>query len=346
MKSILSAIIIVAASFPCGAQQPATEAPPSSAAAEASEEVSIADIRKRFALIKIKALNDYLAANPKAGDFQRGLLEIVHCYRDEVGDRERALSTLDRIYDYLVANPGELKEGLRELYHYHVGMEDDKGAVLALEREYALLAKGADSDLAALGGNLYSTVYRLTGSELADKVEKAKGVVEKARKELAGHADTKGVDQLFARLDGLINPPVIGTAPEIAFTALDGTKVNVADMKGKVVLLDFWATWCGPCVASMPGIKAAYDKFHDKGFEVIGISLDDANARSKVEDFVKNKKLPWPQSFEGKGFEHSLAVTFGIKAIPATFLLGKDGKIVATELHGEGLEAKLAELLK
>lgn len=341
------ASLLLAACLPCAARQPVTETPPvAPAAAEVSRDKSLADIRSRFAMLKIKALNDYLAANPKAGDFQRGLLEIVHCYRDEVGDQERTLSTLDRFYEYLVANPSELKEGLRELYDYYVGMKDTERAIVALERGYALLARGADSDLAALGENLRSTVNHLTDSNSAEKVEQAKKLVAKAKEELAGHADAKGVAELFAKLDGLTNPPVIGTTPEIAFTALDGTRVNVADMKGKVVLLDFWATWCGPCVASIPGIRATYDKFHDKGFEVIGISLDDANARTKVEDFVKNKKLPWPQSFEGKGWDHPLAVTFGIRAIPATFLIGKDGKIVATDLHGEGLEAKLAELLK
>jgi peroxiredoxin len=109
--------------------------------------------------------------------------------------------------------------------------------------------------------------------------------------------------------------------------------------------VDFWTIY-GPSSNSILAIKAPYDKFHAKGFEVISISLDDADARTFVENFVKDQKLPWPQSFEGKGWDHPLAITFGIRAVPATFLIGKDGKIIEIGSHGEALNAKLAELLK
>lgn len=347
MKLILSALII-AASLPCAAKQPASGTPSAADATEASQDKSLADLRQRLATMKIKALNDYLAANPNADDFRMGLFEIFRSYRDEVRDREKALSTLDRLSEYLTtkAKPGELKRGWRDLGDCYFGLEDKERGLAVRQKEYDFLARGAESDLEALGECLYSLVYGLTGSKSTENREKAESLVAKAQKELAGHADAEGVALLFVKLDGLINPPMLGTVPEIAFTALDGTKVNVADMKGKVVLVDFWATWCPPCVASIPGIKATYDKFHDKGFEVIGISLDDDNARTKVEEFVKNQKLPWPQSFEGKGWDHPLAITFGIRAIPATFLIGKDGKIIEIGSHGDGLEAKLADLLK
>jgi hypothetical protein len=142
--AILS-VLIIGTCLPCAAKQPASATQPSSSAAEGSNDKSLADIRKRFATMKIKALDDYLAANPNAGDFRMGLLEIFYCYRNEVRDRERALSTLDRFYEYLVANPGELKEGLRHLFECYVGMEDEERAMVALEREWSL-SRAVQSD--------------------------------------------------------------------------------------------------------------------------------------------------------------------------------------------------------
>ncbi len=113
-------------------------------------------------------------------------------------------------------------------------------------------------------------------------------------------------------------------------------------MQDKVILVDFWATWCGPCVAEMPNVIAAYD-YHDKGFEVVGISLDEDKAA--VEKFVSDNKMPWPQYFDGKGWENELAQQFGIKGIPATFLVGKGGKIIASNLRGTDLETAIEKAL-
>src|SRR2546428_2627205 len=109
----------------------------------------------------------------------------------------------------------------------------------------------------------------------------------------------------------LAQPARAAEKPEIKFTAVDGREVDLAKLKGKVVLIDFWATWCGPCVGEVPHVLDAYKKFHDKGFEIIGISLDrDKNA---LTSFIKQKGMTWPQSFESS---NALADKFGINAIP------------------------------
>lgn len=134
-----------------------------------------------------------------------------------------------------------------------------------------------------------------------------------------------------------------GEVMEISFTDLEGNEVDLAKMKGKVVLVDFWATWCGPCIQELPNVQEAYEKYHEKGFEIIGISLDDD--RDKLENFLENNDMPWPQYFDGKGWQNEISTKFGINSIPATYLIGKDGKIAATDLRGSALGTAVDELL-
>jgi peroxiredoxin len=133
---------------------------------------------------------------------------------------------------------------------------------------------------------------------------------------------------------------------ELQFTALDGRAVDVAQLRGKVVLIDFWATWCGPCKEELPNVQAAYAKYHAQGFEVIGVSLDSDKDREKLVDFVRTHELPWPQHFDGRGWKNEFAVKFGIRAIPAMFLLDQEGKVVSTDARGPKLEAEIRRLLK
>jgi len=136
------------------------------------------------------------------------------------------------------------------------------------------------------------------------------------------------------------------TFTDIASKTIDGKAAKVSDhvSKNKLTLIDFWASWCGPCMAEMPFVKKAYDQFHSKGFEVVGISLDnDANAWKAA---VERLKLPWPQLSDLKGWESESASLYNVKAIPANILVSQDGKIVAKDLRGDSLTQKLSELLK
>ena len=112
--------------------------------------------------------------------------------------------------------------------------------------------------------------------------------------------------------------------------------------KGNYVLVDFWASWCGPCRAEMPRVKALYEKYHAKGFEIVGISLD--NDKAAWTGAIQRMNLSWPHLSDLKGWQSTAAATYGISSIPATLLIDPQGKIVAFGLRGDQLDAKVAEL--
>ncbi|HEX5219280.1 MAG TPA: redoxin family protein, partial [Verrucomicrobiae bacterium] len=137
---------------------------------------------------------------------------------------------------------------------------------------------------------------------------------------------------------------VVGSKfPDFEEKDLAGKPLSIAGVKGKVVLIDFWATWCGPCVAELPNVLEAYEKHHASGFEIIGISLD--RDRQKLESFIKEKNMTWPQFFDGKFWENKLSQHYGINSIPATYLLDSEGTIIATNLRGKKLEEAVAKAL-
>jgi len=122
-----------------------------------------------------------------------------------------------------------------------------------------------------------------------------------------------------------------------------GKPLSIANYKGKVVLLDFWATWCGPCKAELPNVIKTYETHHKEGFEIIGISLD--KEEQKLADFTKEKNMTWAQYFDGLAWENKLAVKYGINSIPAMFLLDGKGTIIGKDLRGEALEQAVTKAL-
>ncbi len=135
--------------------------------------------------------------------------------------------------------------------------------------------------------------------------------------------------------------------PDFTQPDRQGTPLSLSSLRGQYVLVDFWATWCQPCLQSMPHIKAMYDKYHEAGFEVVGISLDaglmengelfEANVK-QVQGVIEKYRLPWPQRFTGQGMSDPLASKYGIGSLPTVWLLDKEGKIVDWNARGERLE--------
>jgi thiol-disulfide isomerase/thioredoxin len=129
---------------------------------------------------------------------------------------------------------------------------------------------------------------------------------------------------------------------DLKFKALDGNDFDLEKLRGKVVLVDFWATWCGPCMVELPKVVQAYGKLKDKGFEIVGISLDEDEA--ELKRVIKAKQITWPQYFDGKGWENPYAKKYGVDGIPAMWLVNKKGLVVDIAAEDD-LEAKVEKLL-
>lgn len=277
----------------------------------------------------------FSATSSAAGDDgDEGAMAIIVAHETAKADALRA---------YIEANPEapDLHLAWSELGNSLEVIGDLEALSKVLEQRYDAVDKTSD-DRMVIGQWLQEVVGPLMGlyATFGDR-ERANAFLDRVLEDTKENPMAQDLAQYVEFMRGQLSVPIVGDEMEIAFTALDGREVDLADMKGKVVLVDFWATWCQPCVVEMPHLLKAYHAYHEKGFEIIGISLDQNEAALKK--FIDDLEIPWPQHFTGT--DNEFAEKFSIQAIPATFLIGTDGKVVATDLRGDQLEQWLSELL-
>lgn len=135
-------------------------------------------------------------------------------------------------------------------------------------------------------------------------------------------------------------------APEFTQNDTLGNPVALSSFRGKYLLIDFWASWCGPCRKENPNVVKAFEKYKDKGFHILGVSLDQPTAKDKWMKAIHDDNLTWSQVSDLQYWKNAVAVQYGVQAIPQNYLLDPSGKIIAKNLRGEDLDKKLAELMK
>ena len=158
-----------------------------------------------------------------------------------------------------------------------------------------------------------------------------------ARQSFFGKETAKSIEKLKSVTVGY-------TAPDFTVPDSSGKLYSLRTFRGHYLLVDFWASWCGPCKGEIPYLKEAYTRFHDKGFRILSVSLDDK--RDAWMNALHTFQMPWPQVSDVNGFHSVVNELYPIPSIPKTLLLDPEGKIIATDLRGHALDQRLEQLLK
>jgi len=320
---------------PAAAAAPPASTPttaPGPAAPSTPAPAGVAEIQATHDRALIRDLLAYAARSPKAGDLDQAYMAVF----DKVIEHDWFADHEAFAKGYLADRPDGPVRSLAQIVTVMARAQaGDYDAALARfldlmnglgkseQEEFA--ATFTDSFTASAVGAGQFPVARKAYQALLDRYGESPTLAQKVKDALAG-------------LDRVGKP-----APEFTAKDLAGRTVSLDALRGKYVLLDFWATWCAPCVAELPRLQAAYARYHGRGLEVVGVSLDDTKAA--VTDFVKARAVAWPQLHSGT-CEADLVEAFGVGTIPATFLIDPRGVIVRLELRGPALDKALESLLK
>ncbi len=295
--------------------------------------------------------NDYVAAMQKALPKRLELIQELH---KAAPDHEKLTTLLPERWLNLPRTGVTLDAMCKEVEEAIAHTKNDKlkieGSFIKAQVKLALVQQGGKLDLTPVDEFI----------KLAPKDERCSQLLfgainftkdEKAKAALEDRLIKEYPASMFAGMlaGSRRQREAVGKPFDLEFTdAIKGTTVSIKGLKGKVVVVDFWATWCGPCVAEMPKMKKIYAEYHEKGVEFIGVSLDQSKEQGgldKLKKFVAEKEIPWPQYYQGNGWDSEFSKSWGINGIPCMFIVDQEGKLVTVEGR-EQIEKLIPELLK
>jgi peroxiredoxin len=281
-----------------------------------------------------------LASGDSALEFERMMAELLQ-KRQQVGAQEFFLITEQSMTDFLEKYPDspeavEVHLNLGQLFS-QAGSPDK--AVSHLEIYLARSGERKPKEVAV------AKFFLAQGYIARDEFDKAEVYLQEVRAagDIASPKLRQMTEMMLKRIPILRKLKIGNPALPIDAMTTAGDRITLESYRGRVLLVDFWASWCKPCRQEMPTVKSVYREFHEKGFEILGISLDQSEA--SFRGYIEELGITWPQIFDGRGWKNSVGQQYGINSIPATFLLDRNGTIRYRDLRGDKLREAVRELI-
>ncbi|MDR0413356.1 MAG: AhpC/TSA family protein [Dysgonamonadaceae bacterium] len=265
--------------------------------------------------------------------------------RDAVISGSKINADRDRLQDSVALVVEKMNRLMDEIQQAPIELANDENYVIDAQYRYeACQQEMQDVYLSFVKNNPDSYISLMIIMELEPQIGNV-DTVDALLQGLKPDIRNSATGKLFADKIKVHKTTSVGAvAPDFTLDDPEGKPVRLSDFRGKYLLLDFWASWCGPCRRENPNVVRVYNAYKNKNFEILGVSLDGEDQKQAWLQAIKNDRLTWPQVSDLRGWKNSVAVQYNISTIPQNLLLDPNGVIIAKNLRGQALPAKLAEL--